>query len=463
MMKNKHSLSANCSTPKKNCPIVHGYPLVGILPNLIIDNPLNFLQRITKTYPNEIIELKTGIKKTYLITNPDHVKHVLKDNWKNYGKGRLMWDAVRLILGDSIVTNDGESWFRSRRLMQPIFTANQVNFLTELIVEIISDALVDLDKVSKAEVIDMDKEMMILGQRVLLGTIFGSGLDRSEARIIADSLDSAARAVRLQVFLSFLPKWFFFPGRKTLQNSLQIINSKIFSIVSQRRKSEEKHNDLLDRLLAARDAETKTGMDDKQLRNECVTVFLAGFGTAAKALTWLWYMLDRHPEIEDKLRQEIYHVLGKRKPTSADLTKLKYTKMVVQEALRQHPTTWIVPRVAIEKDTISGYPIDAGASILLSPYLTNHLPQFWKQPKAFDPDRFDPEKSTQNHPFAQFTFGGGPRACIGKHLALVQMQLIVIMIVQKYRPRCVPGHPVEIIPGLDLHLRDGLKMTLEKV
>ena len=460
---NKYSSSSDCSAPIKNCPVIHGYPLVGILPNLIINNPLQFLQQATRSYPNEVIELKTALNKTYLITHPDHVQYVLKDNWKNFGKGKLMWDAVRLVIGDSIATNNGESWFRSRRLMQPAFTASQVNALTELVVQIISDGLANLNKVSKDKAIDMDKEMMILGQRVMLGTMFGSSLDNSEGRIIADALDSAVRAVKLRVFLSFLPKWFFLPGKKTLRNSLQTIDDRIFSIIHQRRQFKEKHNDLLERLLVARDAETKTGMNDKQLRDECVTVFLGGFDTTSRALTWLWYMLDRHPQVEQRLRKEIDQVLGKRTPTPGCLIKLRYTKMVIQEVLRQYPTTWIMPRVALEADTIYGYPIEAGASILLSPYLTNHLPQFWKQSEVFDPERFNPENSNQNHPFAQFTFGGGPRYCIGKHLALLQMQLIVVMIMQKYRPKCVYGHPVEVRPGVNLQLRYGLKMILEEV
>lgn len=447
----------------KTGPILQGYPFVGILPDLITSNPLQFLQKVTRKYSGEVVALEIGPIQAYLVTHPDHVQYVLNENWKNFGKGKLMWDAVRLVIGDSIATNEGESWFQSRRLMQPVFTANQVNGLTEIIVNILADALARLDVASKGKVIDMDKEMMLLGQSVMLGTMFGSSLDRVQGRAVADALDVAVRVVSRRVFLSFLPKQFPLPGERTLRKALKTIDDIILSIIHQRRQSGEDHGDLLSRLLVAYDAETNRGMNDQQLRDECVTAFLGGFDTTSRALTWLWYMLDEHPEVERKLRTEIDSVLGKRRPTSADLPKLRYTKMVIQEILRQHPTTWFMPRVALTDDVIGGYPIKGGSTILLSPYITNHLPEFWEQPEAFDPERFAPETSKQHHPFAQFTFGGGPRYCIGKHLALLQMQLIVAMIMQKYQPNRVPGHPVEIRPGVNLQLRHGLKMVLKPI
>jgi cytochrome P450 len=271
------------------------------------------------------------------------------------------------------------------------------------------------------------------------------------------------REASRRAFLSFLPQWFPIPGENTLRNALRLIDDTIFSIIRERRESKEDHKDLLSRLLQARDAETDTGMNDKQLRDECMTAFIAGFETTASSLTWFWYMLDEHPEVESQVRGEIDAVVGKRQPTSADLANLKYTKMVIQEVLRQHPVGWFMPRTANTDDVIGGYPIKAGETVLLSPYLTNYLPEFWEQPEVFDPERFAPDRSNNRHPYAQFTFGGGPRLCIGKHLALLQMQLIVVMMMQRYRLHCVPGHPVEIVPRMALQLRYGLKMTLEPV
>lgn len=458
-----HQSPLDSSPILKTCPVVHGYPLVGLLPELIFTDRIQVLQQVAKQHPGEVVALKIGPIQAYLVTHPDHVQYVLNDNWQNFGKGKVVWNAARRAVGDNIVTNDGESWFRSRRLMQPVFTASQINSLTELIIKFIGESLSHLDAGLHREAVYIDKEMMLLGQSIMLGTMFSSSLDLSQHRSIADALDIIVRECSRRAFLSFLPKWFPIQGETTLRTALRIIDDTILSIIRERRKSGEDHKDLLSRLLEARDTETNTGMSDKQLRDECVVSFLAGFETTSSSLTWLWYMLNQHPEVENQMRAEIDAVVGKRQPTSADIANLQYTKMVIQEVLRQHPVFWLMPRIANTDDVIGGYPIKAGSAILLSPYLTNYLPEFWERPEDFDPERFAPERSNNRHPYAQFTFGGGPRLCLGKHLALMQMQLIVVMMMQKYRLRPVPGHPVEIVPSITLRLRHGLKMTLEPV
>jgi cytochrome P450 len=463
LIDNNNYSSSSSSCVQKICPIIRGYPFIGILLNLIINNPLRFLQQIARKYPGEVISMNVGPIRTYLVTHPDHVQHVLKTNWQNYSKGKLMWDAARMVIGDSVATNDGESWIRSRRLMQPIFTVTQVGNLTELMVKIVANEIERLDEISKSDsIIHMDKEMMLFGQSIMLGTIFGSSLDYSKRRAIADALDVAARTISLRIFLSFLPNWIPLPGNHVLRKALQTIDSSILSIILERRKSTEIHYDLLSRLMVAFDAETHMSMTNQQLRDECVTIFLGGFDTTSRALTWLWHMFNEHPHIEQKVRAEVDTVLGKSQPNFDDLDKLRYTKMTIHETLRQHPTTWLMPRFALAADTIDGYPIEAGSTILLSPYITNYLSEFWTQPEAFDPERFAPEKAIHHHPYAQFTFGGGPRHCIGKYLALLQMQLIVVMVIQKFRPCSVSKKPVQIRPGINLQLRNSLKMRLEK-
>jgi cytochrome P450 len=215
-------------------------------------------------------------------------------------------------------------------------------------------------------------------------------------------------------------------------------------------------------LLRACDTETNAGMNDQQLRDECVGIYLAGFGGTSTALTWVWYLLGEHPEVEYKLQAEIDNVLEKCRPTSSDVTKLRYTKTVIQESMRLYPSSWLATRVLRGDDEVGGYSLKAEATVLLSPYLTHRLPQFWNQPEVFNPERFDPERSEQLHPYAYFPFGGGSHLCLGKHFALMEMQLIIAMMVQKYRLRGVPGHPITPSPGITLHLRHGLRMTLQR-
>ncbi|BAZ23013.1 cytochrome P450 [Kalymmatonema gypsitolerans NIES-4073] len=450
------------SPTPKTCPVVRGYPFVGVLPELL-QNPLRLFQRAVKDHPGEIVALKLGPIQAHLVTHPDHVKYVLNDNWQNFGKGEVMWKPARQVVGNGLITSHGESWFRNRRLMQPMFTANQANALTELSVKLIAEQLARFETTANSEPIDIKNEMALLTQTVILGVIFSSSIDRSKAETLTEALKVLVRETSRRMFLCFLPKQFPIPGERAFRNAIQTTDDTILSIIRARRWSSLNYGDLFERLLFSRDEESKTGMNDQQLRDESITLFLAGYETTSTALTWVWYLLDKHPEVQSKLRAEIDAVIGKRQPTCADVAKLQYTKMVIQEVMRLYPPVLFLARVVEADDVIDGYPLKAGTTVVLCKYLTHRLPEFWDQPEVFDPERFASEYSTQRHSYSYFPFGGGPRYCIGKHLALLEMQLIVAMMVQKYRLRCVPGHPVKASPKIILHPRYGLPMTVEPV
>ena len=457
-----HSSPLNSSSTLKTCPVVRGYPVVGVLPKLLL-NPLQLLEQIVKEYPGEVVAIKIGPVHVYLATHPNYAKYVLNDNWQNFSRGKLKYKVVRKILGNSVLTNEGESWFRIRQLMQPLFTANQANAFTELTVKLIADSILNLEVSADNSLIYVEKEMSLLTQSVLLGIMFGSSITASQARNVAEAIKVLTREISRRIFLSFLPDWLPLPREKAICNAIKTIDDIILPLIRTRRKSKEDHNDLLNRLLHACDTETNTGMNDQQLRDECIGMYLAGFEATSNTLTWIWYLLDKHPEVEHKLRTEIDAVLGKRQPTSSDIAKLQYTKMVIQEAMRLYPSSWFGTRVLQAPDEIGGYSLKAGETVLLSSYLTHRLPQFWSQPEVFDPERFDPEHSKQLHPYAYFPFGGGPHLCLAKHFALMEMQLIIVMLMQKYRLRCVPGHLVVPSYGITLRLRYGLRMTLEPI
>ncbi|MUG94294.1 cytochrome P450 [Scytonema sp. UIC 10036] len=450
------------SPTSKTCPVIHGYPFVGVLPQLLF-NPLRLFQRAVKEHLGEIVALKLGSIQAHLVTYPDHVQYILNDNWQNFGKGEAMWKPVRQVAGNNLLTSQGESWIRSRRLMQPMFTANQANALTELLVKIIASELANFEKTADGGAIDMENEMARLTQRVILRLLFSSSIDGSKVETLGEALKVILREISRRAFLSFLPKQFPVPGERTFRNAIQTTNDIIFTIIRARRQSDLNHGDLLERLLQARDEESKIGMNDQQLLNESITLFIAGYETTSTTLTWIWYLLDKYPEVEHKLRAEIDGVIGKRHPASADVAKLQYTKMVIQEAMRFYPPGWFFSRVVQTDDIIDGYALKAGTTVVLCPYLTHHLPKFWNQPEVFDPERFAPEYSGQRHSYSYFPFGGGPRYCIGKHLALLEMQLIIAMMLQKYRLRCVPGHPVESLARITLRPRYGLRMIVEPI
>ena len=213
-------------------------------------------------------------------------------------------------------------------------------------------------------------------------------------------------------------------------------------------------------LVFARDEETGQSMSDKQLRDEVMTIFLAGHETTANALGWTWYLLSRHPEVTRRLETELAEVLGGQTPTLDDLSKLNYTSMVIQEAMRLYPPVWIIGRNAVKADQIDGYDIPADSSIMLSPYVTHRHTNFWDNPEGFDPERFNPERAKGRPYFAYFPFGGGPRLCIGNNFALMEAKLVLATVAQRYRLELVPGHPVEPEPLVTLRPKHGLLMTL---
>jgi cytochrome P450 len=231
-------------------------------------------------------------------------------------------------------------------------------------------------------------------------------------------------------------------------------------MIAERRTLQTEGRDLLSMLLLAQDEETGQGMNDRQVRDEVMTLLLAGHETTANTLTWTWYLLSQSPEIERRLHTELNEVLGGRVPTVEDLPALKYTRMILEEALRLYPPAPILSRKAIADDELQGYPIAANSMILISPYVTHRHPAFWEEPEQFDPERFRPERSAARPPYAYFPFGGGPRICIGNHFAMMEAQLILATVAQRYRLRLVPGHPVEPQVVVTLRPRYGLPMTI---
>lgn len=446
----------------KTSPVERGFPLVGILPQMLVDAP-GELARIALGHPNAVPIVHLGPARIYLVTHPDHVEYVLNDNWRNFGKTGPMWALFRRLLGNGLATSEGEVWRRSRRLMQPLFGAKYLALLVETMADVTGRAIARLEPyAARGAAIDMDAEMMSLTQTVLLETMFGASLRPGEAASIGEAIVTAFRALNLRMFFSTFPTWLPLPGEQSLRRAVAMIDEAILGLVHDRRKSREQRDDLLSLLLNARDEETQAGMDDRQLRDELVTLFIAGNETTAITMSWLWYVLDRFPEVDRKVRAEIEVVLGGRTPTADDLGSLTYSKMLIQEVLRLYPPAWFLPRVAAKADSICGYAVPAGATILLNQYGAHRHPSFWEQPSVLDPERFSPERSAGRHRYAFFPFGGGARQCIGNLFAIMESQVILAMMVQRFRPRLEAGHP-EVRPRSATTLRPHpmLRMTLE--
>jgi cytochrome P450 len=385
---------------------------------------------------------------------------MIQENHRNYTKGEN-FQEIKLVIGEGLAITEGDVWRRQRRLMQPAFHRQRITALVSAMSTSIVEMLERWSTLEGGTSIDVSQEMMHLSQKMFLNALWSDSVSSETTEELLQAWDT------LYLFLSNrlwalikLPVGVPTPENRRVQQALHTLDTIAYRIIRERQQGLNERDDLLSMLLFARD-ESGQGMSDKELRDQIMTMFSAGFETTAVVLGWIWYSLSKHPIVERKLQAEIAAVLGGRTPTFEDLMQLKYTRMVIEEALRLYPGAWVFSRNSVADDEIGGYHIPANSMILLSPYVMHRLPAFWDNPEGFDPERFAPDNSAERPRFAYFPFGSGPRQCIGETLAMTEMQLVVAMVAQQYRLNLVPGHPVEKKPMLTLQARRGILMTLE--
>jgi cytochrome P450 len=435
-----------------------GVPVLGNVRDMQRDS-LGFMLRASKY--GDVALIRLMIWDHYLVSHPSGVKRILQENNKNYTKDVLDYNLLKAALGNGLLTNDGDSWLSQRRLMQPAFHRQRLAGFGEMMVDNTVRMLDDRWKRAeqKGRPVDVSVEMHHLTLRIVGMALFGRDMG-GEGDQVGDALTRAQRRLTDQFYMPFVPWWVPTPGHRDFHDAMRDLDAVVFKVIGERRDKGGEHHDLLDMLLTARDADTGKGMDDTQVRDEVLTLMLAGHETTANALTWTWYLLSKNPGPARKMREELDRVLGGRTPTAADLPNLNYTRMVLDEAMRLYPPAYAFTRRAIEEDEIQGYRIPAGATVMVSSYVTHHQAAHWENPEGFDPERFAPEREKTRHPYAYFPFGGGPRLCIGNNFALMEGVLILATIGQRYRLDLVPGHPVEVEPLITLRAKHGVRMTL---
>ncbi len=423
-------------------------------------NPLQFIEKLCREY-GDVVSARFLNFPVYIVAHPEGVKHVLQENHRNYTKSQDYAILARL-LGQGLVTSEGSLWLRQRRLMQPMFHRQKIATFGAMMTDC---TLGMLDRWSgiagRHEPIDVTSEMMRLTLEIVGRALLTMDLT-SQADTIGRAMTIANERFGqfdIGMMIPWLPTRKNFRFRKAVDELRRIV----LDIIANRRRENRDYGDLLSMLLAARDEETGEKMSDEQLRDEVLTLILAGHETTANALSWTWYLLSQHREAERKLHAELDEVLAGRPPAMADLVNLNYTGMVIDEAMRIYPPVWAIGRAAIEDDEIMGYRIPRGSNVMLSQWMTHRHPKFWEDPERFEPERFSAEGAAGRPRYAYFPFSGGPRQCIGNVFALTEAQLVLATIAQNYRLRLVPDHPIELQPLITLRPRHGVKMTLEPV
>lgn len=445
------------AAPALGPTVVRGYPLLGVLPGMLRDAPGTLLAAAA-AHPDALFALRVGPVELPVICQPEHIHEVLVANADDYTKAG-MWAATKPLLGDGLVTSDGETWKRQRKLMQPLFSPRHLSGLADLMVRAIAAQVDEL--ASRQGEVELGLEMTLLTQRVLMETLFGASLDPVEARAMGEHLNTAFAAMNKRLFLYWLPEWCPRPGDREFRSSIAAIDQFLARMVADRRANPVERGDMLNQLLSARDPETGEGMSDKAVRDELITLFVAGLDTTAVTLTWMFWLLEQHPDVDARLRAEVAEVLAGRLPTMADLPRLTYTKQVMQESMRLYPPAWIFPRYTPGGTTVGGRAIPAGTSMLVSPYLAHRDPAQWPDPETFNPERFNAEQSAGRHRMAYIPFGAGGRQCVGMHFAIMEGVFAAAVLVQRLRPRLVPGHKVEVAAMSTLKPRHGMRMTME--
>jgi cytochrome P450 len=453
------SKAVEAPSPRKTIKVVRGYPLVGVLPTLLRDGP-ELISRVALEHPGEIVGVRLGPMTVYVVSHPDHAQHVLADRWRDFTKGG-MWRAAEPVFGRGLISNDGDSWLRQRRLMQPLFSPTHLEALADVMIDTIAGQIKRIERDGADKVIEMSKEMGTLTEDVLFKTLFGTSLSQPEAERLGDQIHVAFRAMNLRIFLYFLPERFPVPGDRAYRNAVASIDEVVLRMVRARRQNGGGRKDVLSLLIHARD-EGAEGMSDRQVRDEIVTLFVAGADSTAQTMTWLWYVLDQHRDVDRRLRAEVDEVLGERRPTYADLARLVYTRQVIQETMRLYPAGWMIPRVAAKAQAIGGYFIPEGSAILLCPLASQRDAAFWPDPERFDPERFASKSAAGRPRYTYYPFGGGPRQCIGNTLGMMMAQFATAMMVKRCRPRLLPGHRVVPASETLLKPRHGMKMTIER-
>jgi cytochrome P450 len=418
------------------------------------DNPLRYFSKIAREY-GDVAGLRVLNFRSIFINHPDTIEEVLVTNARRYMKGRVL-RANRHVFGEGLLTSEGDFWLRQRRLAQPAFHRGRIASYAATMVEYTQRLLAGW---RDGEERDAHQEMMRLTLQIVGKTLFDADVER-DAQDVGKSLELLLEVGANFRRTIFVPHWLPTPANLRVKREVAQIEKILYRIIAERRASGRDAGDLLSMLLHARD-EDGSRMTDRQLRDETITLFLAGHETTAGTLSWAWWLLAQNPAVEARLHAELDAVLGNRASSLDDVPRLVYTGHVITETLRLYPAAWGMARLALEDHELAGYPVKKGMGVAMSQWVVHRDPRWYDAPEEFRPERWEGDLAKRLPRFAYFPFGGGPRQCIGNAFALMEATLILATVARKFRMRLVPGHPVTPLASITLRPRHGIRIVLE--
>ncbi|QSQ25346.1 cytochrome P450 [Pyxidicoccus parkwayensis] len=424
---------------------------------------LHFFLRMHREH-GRVAQWRMGpVNRVISLVDPEHVRHVLVEHVGRYTKG-FGGKRLSAMLGNGLLTSEGDFWKRQRRLAQPAFHRERLVPMVRVMEEEGRRMLERWrERPDSSAPLDLAEEMARTTLSIASRALFSTQVIGEAGRVLP-ALTVAQQEVNGRVLaLLPLPLALPTPGNRAFLRARRTLDAVVFDIIARRRRGETTGQDLLAMLMEARDADTGEGMTDAQLRDELMTLFIAGYETTANALAWTWSLLSQHPEVEERARAEVARVLGERVPEAEDIPRLRYLSQVLEESMRLHPPAWVLVRQALEDDVLDGFriPADPRLIVAISPWTIHRQPDLWPDPERFDPDRFTPERAAGRPRLAYLPFGAGQRLCIGTHFAMMEMVLLLAQVLRRYRLRRVPGTKEEQEPLVALRPRGGVPMYLE--
>ena len=445
-------------------PGPNGVPVFGNSRQYASD-PFTFLRSVADAY-GDVVRFSLGPLDTYMLTNPVDIERVLVTDDQKYQKPDFQDDAIGTLLGDGLLLSEGETWQKQRQLAQPAFGPKRITSLAGTMTDHTRGML---DEWESGDIKDVHLEMARVTVRIIVEAMFGTSLTDTQTTAVQENLEPLGKRFEPDPLRFIIPDWVPTQENQEYNKSVSVLEDIIDEIVSERRGTETNPDidpgagsdddpmDLLSILLRAKQRGEQT---DKQLRDEMMTILLAGHDTTALTLTYTWYLLSEHPKVRDQVHEELASVCGGETPTMADTRSLDYTERVLQESMRMYPPVYVIFREPQVDVRLGGYRIPAGSAIMLPQWVVHRSPRWYDNPTTFDPDRWRPERRADRPRFSYFPFGGGPRHCIGKHLSMLEAKLILGTVAQSYELDYVRDRPFDLRGSLTMHPDEPMGMRV---
>ena len=446
------------STSSRGAPGPPGLPFIGNL--LAFRRDVLALALAASREFGDVVRFRLGPRTVHLLNHPDHVAHVLQRHHARYKRSDRSAAKIAMVCGDSLLTTDGPVWARQRRLVQPALHAQEVAGFGSMIAAATRDML-DRWRRDAAHPIPIDAEMNRLAYDIATASLFGTGIS-DDADTVASAMDVLLEDTYRRIAQPIdLPLWVPTPANRRFREARAALDDVVYRLIARRRAEGGPPRDVLGRLLGATDNDSGPEMTDTALRDQTITLLLSGHETTATALSWTFFLLAGHPDVEVRLHGEVDERLGGREPSASDVQSLDLVTRVLNESMRLYPPIWILERYVLEDDEIGGYEIPRGSTVVICPYALHRHPAFWNRPDEFDPDRF--AGGTDGAAAGAFLpFGAGPHHCIGSHFAMLTTRIVLAMVAQRFRLRLAPGARPAPKGGITLRVRDRLTMTAEE-